>query len=104
MFSLFYILNITLYLCNQLGQPPLCFENFDLVVNCGADEYEDMKLPDPQEPEEPLYKHRYIYLPIAEGKKGQFQFLNILPSILEQIRPFIYEKKKILFHCAQGEI
>ena len=72
------------------GMPPECWKEFDLVINCGSQQY-------PNVDEE----KRYLYLPIPEGKKGQFALKECIPSVLDFYNAYGV-RKKVLIHCMQG--
>jgi tRNA A64-2'-O-ribosylphosphate transferase len=75
----------------KAAAPPSCWSSFDVIVNCGAPPYE--------------YDtgQQYLYLDIPEGKKGQKQLYSSIPIVLAWVKPFLEEKKRILFHCMQGK-
>jgi tRNA A64-2'-O-ribosylphosphate transferase len=78
------------------GKPPDCWENFSVVINCGALQYEEhMKL-------EAESKDRYLFLSIPEGKKGQHALYQYLPQASDYILKSLKESKQVLVHCAQG--
>ncbi|KAF9436705.1 hypothetical protein BGZ76_003193 [Entomortierella beljakovae] len=61
-------------------------------------------------------EYRYLHLPIAEGKKGQHQFLEMIPIAIKAVRSLYTSRTekglsdseedssslKILIHCQQG--
>lgn len=74
------------------GRPPECWSAFDVVINCGAAEYEPNKT-----------STRYLYLPMPKGKRGQVELGKAIPVALEFARPFVKDNsKKILIHGQQG--
>jgi tRNA A64-2'-O-ribosylphosphate transferase len=75
------------------GRPPNCWEHFDVVINCGAPEFEENKTRDVTQ---------YLFLDIKEGKKGQEQFYENIKKTLDFARKCIQENKKVLLHCMQG--
>ena len=74
----------------KTGQPPHCWELFDIIINCGTMEYH--------------YENEkcYLYLEIAEGKKGQYELLNSFPVVFEYLQKLLTSNKKVLVHCMQG--
>ncbi|KAI7865723.1 tRNA A64-2'-O-ribosylphosphate transferase [Spinellus fusiger] len=76
------------------GKPPLCWDEFDLVVNCTLLEYEENKAD--------AYKGRYLQLPIPEGKKGQQALFDHIGPALVFVKQPLLEKRKVLVHCAKG--
>jgi tRNA A64-2'-O-ribosylphosphate transferase len=54
-------------------------------------------------PSEELSK-RYLFLNIPEGKKGQHVFFESIPKMLKFVTEPLSFGKKVLFHCAQGNI
>lgn len=88
-----YVQNTTLAIgSRRAGRPPQCWENFDVVVNCTLNEYEDNK-----------ERKGYLHLKIAEGKKGQNALFDCIPTALEFVRQPLSEGKRVLIHCAKGQ-
>ncbi|KAI8838749.1 tRNA A64-2'-O-ribosylphosphate transferase [Chytriomyces cf. hyalinus JEL632] len=86
----------------RAGKPPLCWTNFDVVINCGAIEYAEMVSTVPD------ISNDYLYLPIPEGKRGQHALYDAIPIALDWIqsvslRKFPVSLPKILIHCMQGK-
>ncbi|KAJ3245250.1 hypothetical protein HDU77_009513 [Chytriomyces hyalinus] len=86
----------------RAGKPPLCWTNFDVVINCGAIEYAEMVSAVPD------VSNDYLYLPIPEGKRGQRALYDAIPVALDWIqsislRKFPVSLPKILIHCMQGK-
>ncbi|KAI8388740.1 tRNA A64-2'-O-ribosylphosphate transferase [Radiomyces spectabilis] len=77
------------------GKPPFCWEQFDAVINCGPTEYSENK--------QEKYQNKYLYLPIPEGKKGQYAFFESISPALTFAAPFLKEKKQILIYCNKGQ-
>ncbi|KAI9010989.1 tRNA A64-2'-O-ribosylphosphate transferase [Phycomyces nitens] len=77
------------------GKPPLCWKEFDVVINCTTMEYEDNKLKE--------HKNNYIQLPIPEGKKGQQALFDHIGIALAFARQPLLEKRRVLVHCAKGQ-
>lgn len=76
------------------GKPPACWVHFDVVVNCTQLEFEENK--------NEAYKHRYLQLPIPEGKKGQHALYNSIPVVLDFVKPHLAQHRKVLVHCTKG--
>jgi tRNA A64-2'-O-ribosylphosphate transferase len=74
--------------CRKAGDPSNCWDKFDYVINCGAKEFEGM-IPE-----------KYLFLDIAEGKKGKQQLYNSFSIVIDKMKTVI--GKKILIHCMQG--
>ena len=73
------------------ARPPNCWTDFDAIINCGAPEFEYLE------------ERNYLYLPISEGKKGQYELFNSIPIAIEFItKQLCSGPKKILVHCMQG--
>ncbi|KAL0074133.1 tRNA A64-2'-O-ribosylphosphate transferase [Phycomyces blakesleeanus] len=77
------------------GKPPMCWKEFDVVVNCTTLEYNENKLEE--------HKHQYIQLPIPEGKKGQQALFDHIGIALAFVRQPLLEKRRVLVHCAKGQ-
>ncbi|ORY50941.1 initiator tRNA phosphoribosyl transferase [Rhizoclosmatium globosum] len=82
----------------RAGRPPECLTNFDVIINCGAVEYDDIANISEQ------MGKRYLYLAIPEGKKGQHMLFESIPIatqfLLESTQRFV--SPRVLVHCAQG--
>ncbi|KAK5828857.1 tRNA A64-2'-O-ribosylphosphate transferase [Linnemannia elongata] len=98
---------------NASGRIPDCWDaGFDMVINCGA----EIK-------RHPLCEfsnsdggkdYYYLHLPIAEGKKGQHQLLEMIPIAIKAVHLMFATNNKdskviqetrsprILVHCQQG--
>ena len=74
------------------AEPPKCWQHFDAIINCGAQEF--------------IYPENshYLFLQIPEGKKGQYELFNSLPKAFEFVKKQleIDPIRKILVHCMQG--
>ncbi|KAJ3386801.1 hypothetical protein HDU92_002255 [Lobulomyces angularis] len=78
------------------GNPIFCFETFDFVINCGAEEYSEFK----DSPEK--FKDVYLFIPLQEGKRGTHSLKIFLPIVFEFVQRQNSEKKGLI-HCMQGE-
>lgn len=91
----------------ESGNFETCWDNFDIVINCGASEFIG-KVPEGK---------KYLYYPISEGKKGQDVLFESIPALIADLSSVINIYKKviimseeplkrtgpsILFHCMQG--
>ena len=74
------------------GKPPLCWKNFDFVINCTQTHYQAN-----------TNNPHYLQLPIAEGKKGQQKLLDCIPDALEFVKKPLSAHNRILIHCAKGQ-
>ncbi|CAO3671838.1 unnamed protein product [Umbelopsis vinacea] len=77
------------------GEPPLCWKNFDIVVNCTDQEF-------PENNQE-MYRRRYIQLKIPAGKKGQHLLYECIPNAIQFCQEPITKGKSILVHCIEGK-
>lgn len=83
----------TLAIGNYLsGKPPVCWDNFDCVINCGVPEYVESK-----------ECKQYLHLAIPEGKKGQIIFGASIQKAIDFVRIPLLNQKKILLYCATGK-
>ena len=73
------------------GRPPECWDDFDVVINCGSHEFKSIK------------SKSYLFLNISQGKKGQHVFFNSISQLLLFVGPFIKNQKKILIHSKNGK-
>ncbi|KAK3825335.1 MAG: tRNA A64-2'-O-ribosylphosphate transferase [Benniella sp.] len=84
-------------------------EGFDMVINCAAEIRRDIMF----EGSEESQVYHYLHLPIAEGKKGQRQLLEMIPFAIKAVESFYASRAtqeadgkacgaKILIHCQQG--
>ncbi|KAJ2611800.1 tRNA A64-2'-O-ribosylphosphate transferase [Coemansia sp. RSA 1365] len=76
------------------GRPPECWSKFDAIINCGAPEYEPNK--------NPALKTQYLFLPIPEGKRGQFALGKSIPCALDFVYTHLKRGARVLVHCSQG--
>ncbi|KAK3832419.1 MAG: tRNA A64-2'-O-ribosylphosphate transferase [Linnemannia gamsii] len=99
------------------GRIPDCWNSgFDMVINCGA-EIRRHPLCEFYDNNEELSEKNYFYLhlPIAEGKKGQHQLLEMIPMAIKAVRQMFsasasskddtsreMARPRILVHCQQG--
>ncbi|KAI7848124.1 tRNA A64-2'-O-ribosylphosphate transferase [Circinella umbellata] len=74
------------------GKPPLCWKNFDFIINCTQTHYE-------ANTDHP----NYLQLPIAEGKKGQQKLLECIPEALTFAKKPLSAQNRLLIHCAKGQ-
>ncbi|KAK3827237.1 MAG: tRNA A64-2'-O-ribosylphosphate transferase, partial [Linnemannia elongata] len=98
-----------------VGRIPDCWDaGFDMVINCGAEIKRHTfceSTPMRKEDEKDYY---YLHLPIAEGKKGQHQLLEMIPMAIKAVHLMFAANNKdskagqetrrprILVHCQQG--
>ncbi|KAI9247487.1 tRNA A64-2'-O-ribosylphosphate transferase [Phascolomyces articulosus] len=74
------------------GKPPLCWNNFDFIINCTQSHYQ-------ANTDHP----GYLQLPIAEGKRGQQKLLECIPEALAFAKRPLQSQSRILVHCAKGQ-
>ncbi|KAI8925018.1 tRNA A64-2'-O-ribosylphosphate transferase [Entophlyctis helioformis] len=79
--------------------PPACWECFDVIINCGAREFDsNMQHRDGKQGK------LYVYLDIPEGKKGQNQLFACIPTVIESVSgKWMQPGRRILVHCMQGK-
>jgi tRNA A64-2'-O-ribosylphosphate transferase len=72
------------------AEPPKCWDDFDLIINCGAPRY--------------TYKdnQKVFYLDIPEGKKGSKSLYDSIDVVVEYLLPRLDLCNHILIHCMQG--
>lgn len=76
------------------GEPPLCWDHFDIVVNCT-----DQDIP---ENNHEKYRGRYLHLKIPSGKKGQHILFEYIPTAIDFCKEPILSGKSVLVHCTEG--
>ncbi|KAI9285369.1 tRNA A64-2'-O-ribosylphosphate transferase [Umbelopsis sp. AD052] len=77
------------------GEPPSCWQNFDIVINCTDQEYPENKKEN--------YSKRYLHLNIPSGKRGQHILFSYIPLVLQFCQEPMASKKSILVHCIEGK-
>jgi tRNA A64-2'-O-ribosylphosphate transferase len=77
-----------------IGEPPLCWQNFDIVINCTDQEYPENK--------KEIYSKRYLHLNIPSGKRGQHILFSYIPLALQFCQEPMASGKSILVHCIEG--
>ena len=77
---------------NRASGSPDRFNKFDVIINCGS----------PQYVTDQFNTGNYLFLEIAEGKKGSTQLYKSIPTFLNFIET-MGSDKKVLIHCMQGK-
>ncbi|GAB5590671.1 tRNA A64-2'-O-ribosylphosphate transferase [Umbelopsis nana] len=77
------------------SEPPLCWDHFDIVVNCT-----DQDIP---ENNHEKYRGRYLQLKIPSGKKGQHILFEYIPTAIDFCKEPILSGKSVLVHCTEGK-
>ncbi|KAH8550298.1 tRNA A64-2'-O-ribosylphosphate transferase [Umbelopsis sp. PMI_123] len=77
------------------GEPPLCWDNFDIVINCTDQEYPENK--------KDIYSKRYLHLNIPASKKGQHVLFSCVPIAVKFCKDPIASGKSILVHGIEGK-
>ncbi|RKP14011.1 tRNA A64-2'-O-ribosylphosphate transferase, partial [Piptocephalis cylindrospora] len=77
------------------GRPPECWEAYDAIINCSHLEYLGMA--------EPAHQGKYLFLNIPEGKRGERQLGQAIPTALAFALPHVLARHRILIHCSQGK-
>ena len=76
----------------KAADPHYVWNDFDVIVNCGAPKFEY-----------DIHREKQVfYLEIYEGKKGQKQLFESFQPFLNWIFEAVKDKKRILIHCMQG--
>jgi tRNA A64-2'-O-ribosylphosphate transferase len=74
----------------------LCWDNFDIVINCTDQEYPENK--------KDIYSKRYLHLNIPASKKGQHVLFSCVPIAVKFCKDPIASGKSILVHGIEGNI
>ena len=92
LFSHLYPTNIFIG-SRRAGRPPQCWLNFDAIINCTMEEYNQSGRP----------PHcSYMHVAVPEGKKARRELETMLESVLIFAGAQLRRGKRLLIHCNQG--
>ena len=84
------------------GKPPICWDNFDGVLNITDTEYPDMHESIKEQQERFQRKCFYMQLPVAQGKKDKAELERWIPVGLVFLIHHLQQKRRVLVYCTKG--
>ena len=86
----------------EAAKPPICWDNFDAVLNITDTEYPDMHESIKEQQERCQRKCFYMQLPVAQGKKDKTELERWLTVGLVFLIHHLQQKRRILVYGTRG--
>ena len=86
----------------EAAQPPICWENFDAVLNITDTEYPGMHDSIKEQQEQFQRKRFYVQLPVAPGKRDKAELERWMPVGLVFLFHHLKRKRRVLVHGTKG--
>lgn len=86
----------------EAAKPPICWDNFDAVLNITDTEYPDMHESIREQQEQCQRKCFYMQLPVSQGKRDKTELERWMPAGLVFLIHHLQQKRRVLVYGTKG--